>query len=564
MTNKEAISIGPHWQAGETPINVGSYTNIKPVINERCGTAPCRLTCPVMTDIEGFIALATDGEYEEALKLIKQTNPLPLVTGRVCVAFCETKCRRGAADEPLAIRLLERFIADYDRYSPTPYVTEVKPATGYKVAIIGGGPAGLSAAYFLAIQGHSIAIFDKNEQLGGMLRYGIPEYRLPKTVLDREIATISDLCSEIRHNTCLGRDFTITDLKKQGYESIFIGIGCQTEKRLGIAGENSAGVITGLEFLHKIASGQKVDLGKRIAIVGGGNTAIDVARTAQRLGAEEINLLYRRSRAEMTAIPEEVERAQQEGVRLHFLIAPVKARINDGRIDSLECVHTALGEPDSSGRRAPRPLPGSEFNLEVGTIVLATGQTVDASFLPVGMLNPAGYVSVKLETMATPIQGVFAGGDCVSGPATVVEAIAGGRRAAAYIDQYLCGQPSTLLAGSFAHEMGELHGINVRISEEIEPLLRVDTTTLPPEVRKVSFGEVEPGLTAEMAKREAERCLRCGACLLCWLLCPDGAIASKEGSNGKKPAIDYDLCKSCGICAHECPMKAIEMRTMEP
>jgi formate dehydrogenase major subunit len=177
MTNKKAISIGPHWQGGETPINVGSYTNIKPVINERCGTAPCRLACPVMTDIEGFITLATSGEYEEALKLIKEANPLPLVTGRVCVSFCETRCRRGAADEPLAIRLLERFVADYDQCSPSPYVSEVKAATGHKVAIIGGGPAGLSAAYFLAIQGHSITIFDKNEQLGGMLRYP----RIPPT-----------------------------------------------------------------------------------------------------------------------------------------------------------------------------------------------------------------------------------------------------------------------------------------------------------------------------------------------------------------------------------------------
>jgi len=559
MTNKKAISIGPHWEAGETPINVGSYTNIKPVIDERCGSAPCRLACPLMTDIEGFITLATSGEYEEALKLIKQANPLPLVTGRVCVAFCETKCRRGAADEPLAIRLLERFIADYDQYSSSPYVSEVKPNTGHKVAIIGGGPAGLSATYFLAMQGHAITIFDKNDHLGGMLRYGIPEYRLPKQVIDREIVTISKLCSEIRYNTCLGTHFTISDLKKQGYEAILIAIGCQIEKRLGIAGENSVGVFTGLEFLHKIASGHKVDLGKRVAVVGGGNTAVDVARTALRLGTGDINLLYRRSQSEMTAISEEVKRAQQEGVRIHFLVAPARVQTKDDQIDSLECVRTALGEPDSSGRRAPRPIPGSEFSLKADTIVLATGQTVDAQLLPTDILNPAGYVSVKAETMATPIQGIFA-----SGPATVVEAIAGGRRAAAHIDQYLSDQPSALLTGSLAHEIEELPRINVRLSEEIEPFPRVKVSTLPLEARKASFSEAELGLAEEMTKREADRCLKCGSCALCWLLCPDGAITSKEGGNGKKPVINHDLCKSCGICAHECPLGAIEMRTLEP
>ena len=562
MTSKEAITIGPHWRAGEIPINVGSYTNIKPVINERCGTAVCKLACPLMTDIEGLITLVANGYYEEALKLIKQTNPMPLVVGRVCVAFCETKCRRGAADEPLAIRLLERFIADYNLSSSALYVPEVKPATGYKVAVIGGGPAGLSTAYFLALQGHDVTIFDGNEQLGGMLRYGIPEYRLPKTTLDREIESISVLCGEIHHDTCFGRDFSVEDLKKRGYEAIFVGIGCQTGKGLGIVGENSAGVFTGLELLRKVALGQKVNLGKRVAIVGGSNTAIDVAHTALRLGVEEVNLIYRRSRAEMPAIPEEVERAQQEGVRFLFLQAPVEVRIKDGQIDFLVCVRTEMGEPESSGRRTHQTIPGSEFNLKVDNIVMATGQTVDAAFLPAGMLNPAGYVGVKPETMETSIQGVFAGGDCVSGPATVVEAIAGGRRAAAYIDQYLCGRPSTLMAGSFAHERDKLNGISVRISEEIKPSLRVRTTTMPPEVRKSSFSEVELGLNVEMAKGEAERCLRCGSCSFCWLMCPDGAIAGKEARSGERITVDHDLCKSCGICAYECPMKAIEMKTV--
>lgn len=552
---------GPHWPAGDTPIKVGSYTPIKPVIDEGRCIAPCKLACPADTDIQSFIALTINGQYKEALKLIKQTNPLPLVIGRVCPGFCEDKCRRGIIDERIAVNALERFVADYDQSTEAPFVPEVKPATGHKVAIVGGGPAGLSAAYYLAIGGHEVAIFDANPQLGGMLRYGIPEYRLPKTILDKEIATIINLCREIRYNVSLGGDFTIEGLKRKAYEAIFISIGARVNQRMGIDGEDLPGVLPGIKFLWDVAVGNKVALGRKVVVIGGGNTAVDAARTEMRLGAEEVTILYRRSREEMKAIPEEVDEIEQDGGHLQLLADPIKVNSKDGRIDSLECIRMMLGEPDSSGRRRPQPVAGSEFTLKVDTVIAAIGQTIDASGLPKGMLSTTKYVEVNQATMETSVDGVFAGGDCVSGPATVVEAVAAGRRAAISINQYLSGQSVVSLERPYRQAKGEISEITVNASEEVTPQPRVKMPILSPAGRKSNFNEIKRGFTEEMAKREAERCLQCGACFLCWLLCPDGAISIQDGK--KKLEVDHDLCKACGICAKECPLKAIEMLPVE-
>jgi len=532
--------------------------------------APCKLACPAGIDIQGYIGLIANGQYTEALKLIKESNPLPLVCGRVCPRFCETKCRRNLVDEPVAINALKRLVADYDQNNGGPYTPKPKPPTGHKVAIIGGGPAGLSAAYYLALEGHEVTIFEANPELGGMLRYGIPEYRLPKELLDKEIAIIAGLCSQVHCNVSLGRDFTIESLKGDGYEAIFIALGAQSSQRMRVDGEDLPGVLSGIEFLRDIALGEKVSLGEKVAVIGGGNTAIDAARTALRLGAGEVTIVYRRSRDEMPASDEEIEQAEQEGIKLHFLATPVKLSAQNGKVDSMECIKMVLGEPDSSGRRRPEPVAGSEFTMEVDTVIAAIGQTLDASGIPQDgqiELNRRRYISVNEETMETSLAGVLAGGDCTSGPATVVEAVAAGRRAAISANQYLNGQQITPFEKPYNCTKGELDEIDASEYADVVRIPRTKMPTLTPEVRKRNFSEIEFGFTEEMAKAEAERCLSCGCqdvfeCKLRQL-----ATEYKVNDNhyaGRKPCLpiredehpyilrDPNKCILCGRCVRIC------------
>jgi formate dehydrogenase major subunit len=474
--------------------------------------APCKLACPAGIDVQGYIGLIANGEYQEALKLIKQSNPLPLVIGRVCPRFCETKCRRNLLEGPVAINALKRFVADYDLNNGTPYVPEVKPATGHRVAIIGGGPAGLSAAYYLALEGHEVTILEASPELGGMLRYGIPEYRLPKAVLDKEINSITDLCHEIRCNVWLGRDFTIDSLKSDGYEAIFLALGAQASQKMKVEGEDLPGILSGIGFLRDVALGQKVSPGQKVAVIGGGNTAIDAARTALRLGASDVTIVYRRSRDEMPANNEEIEQAEQDGVKFHFLAAPVKISACNGKADTMECIKMALGEPDSSGRRRPEPIAGSEFTMDVDTVIAAIGQTMEASGIQEGQIkfNRRGYISVNEETMETSTEGVFAGGDCASGPATVVEAVAAGKRAATSIIQYLDGQPILPPGKPYNCSKGGLQDIDIEDYADVQRVPRGEMPVLDPETRKGSFAEIELGFTEDMARGESERCLACG------------------------------------------------------
>jgi len=474
--------------------------------------APCKLACPAGIDIQGYIGLIANGEYQEALKLIKQSNPLPVVTGRVCPRFCETKCRRNLLEGPVAINALKRFVADYDLNNGTPYVPEVKPATGHRVAIIGGGPAGLSAAYYLALEGHEVTILESSPELGGMLRYGIPEYRLPKAVLDKEIDSITDLCHEIRCNVCLGQDFTIDSLKGNGYEAIFLALGAQASQKMKVEGEDLPGILSGIGFLRDVALGQKVSLGQKVAVIGGGNTAIDAARTALRLGTSEVTIVYRRSRDEMPANNEEIEQAEQEGVKFHFLAAPVKISARNSKADTMECIKMALGEPDSSGRRRPEPIAGSEFTIDVDTVIAAIGQTMQASGFQDGQIkfNRRGYVSVNEETMETSTEGVVAGGDCTSEPATVVEAVAAGKRAATSIIQYLNGQPILPPGKPYNCSKGELQDIDIEDYANVQRVPRGEMPVLGLKTQKGNFAEIELGFTEDMARSESERCLACG------------------------------------------------------
>lgn len=475
--------------------------------------APCKQTCPAGIDIQGYIGLIANGQYREALALIKESIPLPVVCGRVCPRFCETECRRNLVDEPVAINALKRFVADYDQNDGRPCVPELKPSTEHKVAIVGGGPAGLSAAYYLALEGHEVTVFEANPQLGGMLRYGIPEYRLPKAALDKEIAIITGLCYQVHCNVSLGKDFTIESLQSDGYEAIFIALGAQASQRMAVKGEDLPGVLSGIEFLRDVSLNQEVSLGQRVAVIGGGNTAVDTARTALRLGAGEVTIVYRRSKNEMPANDEEIEQAEQEGVKLHFLAAPVRLGARNGKVDSIECIRMILGEPDSSGRRRPEPIAGSEFSMEVDTVIAAIGQTIDASGITQDgqmELNRRGYIRVNEETMETSLKGVFAGGDCISGPATAVEAMAAGRRAAISVNQYLNGQLIIPIERPYNCTKGDLDEINANEYSDVAHIPRTKMPTLAPEERTGSFNEIEFGFTEEMAKAEAERCLVCG------------------------------------------------------
>ncbi len=587
--------------------------------------APCKLACPAGIDIQGYIGFIANGQYAEALKLIKETNPLPLVVGRVCPRLCEAKCRRSLVDEPVAINALKRFIADFDLNNRDPCTPEPGPATGHSVAIVGGGPAGLSAAYYLALEGHEVTIFEANPQLGGMLRYGIPEYRLPKAILDKEISGITRFCRQIRCNVSLGRDFTIESLKGKGYEAIFLGIGAWVNQKMRIAGEDLPGVLSGIGFLQDAATHKEVNLGQKIAVIGGGNTAVDAARTALRLGAAEVTIVYRRSRKEMPANEEEVEQAEQEGVKIHFLAAPLKLTAQNGTVAFMECIKMALGEPDSSGRRKPKPIENSEFTMHVDTVIAAIGQTIDTSgFLKDGglELNHKGYVITDEETMRTSLEGVFAAGDCATGPATVIQAVAAGRRAALSINQYVSGQPVTCIEKPFNCTKGELGEIDITDYKDVVRTPRTGMPVLSPKARKSNFDEIELGLTKEMAKKEAERCLACGcqdvfecelrklateygvrgdrytghkhhfsiskddhpyiirepnkciSCGGCVRICSEVMGISALGFVGRgfdtaiKPSLDLPLwltdCVSCGQCISVCPTGALTARVCLP
>ncbi len=530
--------------------------------------APCRLACPAGIDIQGYLALARKGYYQEALKLIKETNPLPIVCGRICPRFCERECRRNVVDEPVAVDAIKRFLADFDMKDGRPYTPSRKPSTGKRVAVIGSGPGGLSAAYFLAREGHQVTIFDGDPEPGGMLRYGIPEYRLPKKELDREIATIAALGVKIECGRTLGKDITIDSLRKEGFDAIFLAMGAQKCWKMGIEGEELGGIIPGLEFLRQIALNGRVKVGKRVAVIGGGNTAIDAARSALRSGADEVTIVYRRSRKEMPAEEEEIDEAEKEGVRVILLAAPVRANGKNNKVRSLTCQRMRLGEPDASGRARPEPIPDSEFEMPVETVIAAIGQYLDRSCLdemPL-QLTKRGYIEVDDKTMETNSEGVFAGGDCVSGPATAVEAIACGRRAAHSINQYLAGKKPSGEEEVFHIKKGELDEIDPREYAHVETIPRGKMRHLALEERKMSFAETQLGFTEDMVKRESERCISCGCDQILDCRLREYALElgiSSPRFKGKKshyppdesnPFIlrDPDKCILCGQCVAVC------------
>ncbi len=463
---------------------------------------PCRDACPAHIDIPRYIYLIAQGKYSEALAVIREKVPFPGVLGRVCIHPCEQACRRGALNDPICIKFLKRFAADNDS-GLWKQNSKVAPPTGKRVAVVGSGPAGLTAAFYLAKLGHSVTVFEALPQPGGMMRVGIPTYRLPRAVLEAEIREIENVGVEIKTNTKVE---SVNSLFKEGYDAAFLALGAHRGTRMGVDGEDSPGVMDGVTFLRQVSLGMEVRVGERIAVIGGGNAAIDCSRTALRLGAKEVTIVYRRTRAEMPAAPEEVEEALHEGVKIIFLAAPSKITTRNGHLE-LECIRMELGEPDASGRRRPVPVKGSEFVMEFDNIIASIGQVSD---IPKGFGVEVGrgeMIKVDARTLATNVRGVFAGGDVVTGPASVIEAIAQGRQAASSIDKYLGGKgiiDEVLVPFEKAPPyFGSEEGFADRRLPEM-PAIGLDK-------RLAGFVEVELGYDEGIARAEAARCLRCNA-----------------------------------------------------
>ena len=496
---------------------------------EKGDRAPCTLTCPAGINVQGYVALIGAGKYSEALSLIRENLPLPGVLGRICPHPCEKECNRRELDKPVAICGLKRFLADQVK-TEVP-IQKVEDSTlreeskEERVAIVGSGPAGLTASAFLAQKGYPVTIFEALPVMGGMLYAGIPSYRLPRDILENEIKTIQSLGVEIKTNSPIGSNLTFDDLFRQGYRAIFLAVGAHQDQKLGIPGEENPNVMPGVVFLRKVNLGEKVKVGERVAVIGGGNVAIDAARTALRTGAKEVTIVYRRSRDEMPAYEEDVEEAEAEGIKIQFLATPTEVTPKGEGVVSLQCIKMELGEPDASGRKRPIPIQGSDFFIEVNNVISAIGQTSDLSFLKgMGIETTArGTIQVDPVTLETSRKGIFAGGDAVTGPGIAIDAVAAGKEAAISIDRYfrnqdLCeGRPKPKLEKARFEE----------IYADQPKALREQMEMLPPEDRQKTFLEVRKGFTEEQAKREALRCLNCGLCsecLQCVALCKAGAV----------------------------------------
>ncbi len=471
---------------------------------------PCSLTCPSNIDVQGYVGLIANRRYREALQLIKRDNPFPAAIGRVCPRPCEDACRRNLVDEPVAIDWLKRFVADRDLFSADGYDPPLAAGMGRSVAVVGAGPAGLSAAYYLVQEGVEVTIYEAEAKAGGMLRYGIPDYRLPQDTLDLEIETILRLGVQLKTGLRIGKDVQLEELR-QRYDAVVLTSGAWKSRGLRVEGEDKPGVIAGIDFLHGVALGERPDLGQTVAVVGGGNTAIDSARTAVRLGAAEVNLYYRRSDVEMPASPIEVEEAIEEGVHFYYLVAPLMIGQKGNGQKSLRLIKMELGEPDSSGRRRPIPIEGSDFEVQVDTIITAIGQYADTGFLESfdGLLNEKGYLICDASTGHTPIVGLFAAGDLVTGPDIAIRAIAGGKHAARAALAHLRGERYSIDEEflSKKENFGELTEDDYRDETRIP---RRKMKTVSPAKRTSTFGEIEKGYTEKQAVEEAVRCMECG------------------------------------------------------
>jgi len=567
------------------------HTLVSRILQRRI--APCKAACPIDQSAQAYISLIREGKYADALRLVKEENPFPAICGRVCHHPCEDECVRGVIGQPIAIAALKRFLADYElfgsdrdssieeREAETHYErpivkgtpvqrmtsdcfqegTGVSSSSGngrQRVAVVGSGPAGLTAAYYLAREGYGVTVFEALPVLGGMLSVGIPEYRLPKDIVKREIDSILEQGIEVKTGVRVGRDITLDGLKREGYGAIFVAVGAHKSQELDIPGEEVGGLWEGLSFLSALNMGRQVKIGRRVAVIGGGDTAVDSARSALRLGAEEVYLVYRRTQDEMPARQEEVREAEEEGVRVLYLVAPTRILQKDGHVAGLECINLYLAEADKTRRRRPVIVERTQFILKVDTVISAIGQIPDLAGVfegPYKAVVKDGLIQVDPDSLMTRIDGVFAGGDAVTGAATVVEAIAAGKKAARSIDLYLrggsldsrCEPPPVVDKWTVLRRTLDFDGGN-----------RQEARSIPLPERLSSFKEIRSGYTEDEAVKESSRCLACGCALGCGV-CERICIYFAVDRDGDGFRIDEEKCDGCGLCVERCPNECILM-----
>ncbi len=522
---------------------------------------PCVLACPAGTNCQGYIKKIAEGDDKEAVRIIKEKLPLPASIGRVCPHPCESECRRALVEEPMSIAFLKYFAADNDLNSGNPYKPQVAEPTGKTVAIIGGGPAGLTAAYFLSTKGHKVTIFDAMPKMGGMLRYGIPEYRLPKAVLDKEIALIEDLGVEMKNNVKIGKDITFDEIKAQ-FDTTLIAIGAWNSMSTRTKGEELEGVVGGIDFLRKVALGEAVNIGKNVAVVGGGNTAMDACRTAVRVGAENVYVIYRRTRAEMPAEDIEIEEAMEEGVQFLFLTNPDEYIGKNGKITQVKLQVMELGEPDESGRRSPVPKEGEFKYLDVDTVIAAIGQKVNVTGFEAVELNSRGIISADEYTFRTNLEGVFAVGDATNrGASIAIAAIGEAQKASLVIDSYLKGDCVPYIAPFVSKKT-----VTAEDLADKEKAPRAKMPHRSAEERKNDFKEVNLGFSEEEARQEAKRCLECGChdyedCSLIrharrYTIHPERFMGALHTGFMEQKLVsierNQDKCILCGLCVRVC------------
>ncbi len=570
--------------------------------------APCQLACPANTDCQGYVGLIANGKFDDALKLIKERIPLPASIGRVCPHPCEKACRRGKVEEPINIAQLKYFAADLDLKGDS-YLPDVAKSTGKKVAVVGGGPAGLTAALYLRTLGHEVTVFDMMDKMGGMLRYGIPRYRLPKEILDSEISIIEKTGVKFVNNVKLGRDITI-DMLKSVNDAVILAPGAWKSTPMRVKGEDTQGVYGGIDFLRSVIQDKPVEIGKRVAVCGGGNTAMDACRTAVRLGAQEVYIIYRRTEKEMPAEEIEIKESKEEGVIYKFLTNPVEIHEKDGRVCAMTLQLMELGEPDASGRRRPVAIEGKTEYLELDSVIMAIGQKLDSSDFTDVKLTDRGTIFADEDTFETNIDGVFAIGDATNkGASIAVEAIGEADRCVKIVDAYLKGEEPDLTPKYLSKRDDDRVDVSDRKAEPREVAAVIDA-----DIRKDNFDEVSLGLTVEQAQKEAQRCLECGCreyfkckllsvaqrydidpgrfagempqkytrdenafierntakCILCGLCvrsCKEVMNISAVGLLGRgfktsvSPAfalsLDQTKCTNCGLCVKLCPTGAL-------
>lgn len=522
--------------------------------------APCSKACPAGTDCQGYVGLIANGEYTEAVKLIKEKLPLPASIGRICPHPCEKQCRRQYVDEPISIAFLKSFVGDMDLLGDT-YIPEIEPDTNKKVAIIGGGPAGLTAAYFLRKKGHSVTIFEQMEKMGGMLRYGIPEYRLPKVVLDKEIKLIEDMGVTLKNNVNIGKDISFEEIKND-FDATLVAIGAWNSSKMRVQGETLDGVWGGIDFLREVALGNTPEIGKNVAVCGGGNTAMDACRVAVRLGAENVYIIYRRTKDEMPADPQEILESEEEGVIYKYLTNPIEFTGENGKLNGVVLQKMMLGEPDESGRRSPIAIEGETEEIALDSVIMAIGQYPNLNGFECLESTRKNTICADESRFTTSVDGIFAVGDATNKGADIaIAAIGEAQKASVVIDKYLNGETVGYKKPYFVEQDSKYIDYS-----KYEKVARAKMPHMTPADRKTNFKEVNFGFTEEMAKKEANRCLECGChdYFECKLISyandydvkPSRFAGEKHNRNQENAndliARNTDKCILCGLCVRVC------------